>query len=431
MRAGRWLRVGRLLTVGVLVAAGLLAMNAARATWSTTRNVSAAGWEGQDSPTVAVDRQGRRLLVWAACNSALSGCYHQVQARFMPQGGTMGPILTLSPLGTSSAWPEVDVDDDGDAAVVWEQDSQVVGRRVSRTGALGPLRTLSPEVGSNPEVAVSPGGRALVAWSDLRDGLWRTMAQFFYPDGSVGPLHNFGGGSAEQPAVGVDRNGVHVVAWAQGYDRVVARRIRPGYISPLKDLTSSTAAVGGPGFGMLRVGVDRDGDTLVSFLAGGTNGPRVWVRRWSRSGALRGLLAVSSPAYAAGLHHTVATDLDGDSILVWTRHNAAAHQTELLGRRLTAAGTLGGPVGLGLGDRPTVALDDNGDGLVVWHTPGSPQEATQVKARTISQTGGFGAARTLSSDGRVARTDTSPAGRFAVVWQRRSYPYTIKAAFGP
>ena len=86
---------------------------------------------------------------------------------------------------------------------------------------------------------------------------------------------------------------------------------------------------------------------------------------------------------------------------------------------------------LGLGDRPEVALDDNGDGLVVWHAPGSPQEATQVKARTISQTGVFGAARTLSSDGRVTRTDTSPSGRFAVVWQRKSYPYTIKAAFGP
>jgi hypothetical protein len=71
------------------------------------------------------------------------------------------------------------------------------------------------------------------------------------PDRSVGPLHNFGGGSAEKPAVGVDRNGMHIDAWAEGCDRVVARRIKPGYISPLTDLTSSTVAVGG--FGMLRV----------------------------------------------------------------------------------------------------------------------------------------------------------------------------------
>jgi hypothetical protein len=163
-------------------------------------------------------------------------------------------------------------------------------------------------------VAVSPGGRALVAWSDRRDGLWRTMAQFFYPDGSVGPLHTFGGGSAEKPAVGVDRNGVQVVAWAPGYDRVVARRIKPGYVSPLTDLT-----------------------------------------------------------YAAGFHHTVATDLDGDSILVWTRHNAAAYQTELLGRRLSAAGTLGSPVRLGLGDRPEVALTTTATGWSSGMPPAAPK----------------------------------------------------------
>jgi hypothetical protein len=73
-------------------------------------------------------------------------------------------------------------------------------------------------------------------------------------------------------------------------------------------------------------------------------------------------------------------------------------------------------------------------GLVITtgsFTDDAKREATQVKARTISQTGVFGAARTLSTDGRVTRTDTSPTGRFVVVWQRKSYPYMIKAAFGP
>jgi hypothetical protein len=58
-------------------------------------------------------------------------------------------------------------------------------------------------------------------------------------------------------------------------------------------------------------------------------------------------------------------------------------------------------------------------------------DPTQVKARTISRAGSFGAVRTLSSDGRVARADSSPTGRFAVVWQQRSYPYQIHAIFGP
>ncbi len=151
MRAGRWLRAGRVLTLGVLVAAGLLAMHAAQATWSATFDVSAAGWQGQDSPTVAVDRLGRRLLVWAACNNSLSsGCYFQIQARFMPQGGAMGPILTLSPLGKATAWPEADVDDDGDAAVVWEQDSQWSAGGCPGRGRWGPCGPSPPRSGSTP-----------------------------------------------------------------------------------------------------------------------------------------------------------------------------------------------------------------------------------------------------------------------------------------
>ena len=167
MRRGRlYLLLGSLITVGALVLAGTLFLPAAKATWSTARGVSAAGWNGQDFPTVAVDRQGDRLFAWAAVDTDVPGPFFQVQTRIMPQGGTMGPIRTLSPVGPVALWPEVDVDDDGDGAVVWEQDDRVMARRVSRSGTVGTQRTLSleiPERGHRPNVVVSPGGRALVA----------------------------------------------------------------------------------------------------------------------------------------------------------------------------------------------------------------------------------------------------------------------------
>jgi hypothetical protein len=423
------MRARRFLVVGAVVIAGALVMPVAKGVWSTTRDVSADGWEAQDSPTVAVDRQGDRLLVWAACDGALPYCYHQVQARTMPLGRAMGPIRNLSPLGTVSAWPEVDADDDGDAAVVWEQDSRVAARRVTASGALGELRTLSPEIGINPVVAVSPGGLALVVWADYQiDAGWHTRAQHFYKDGSLDPLLDLGPGTAEKPGIGIDRYGLAVVAWAT-HDGVVARRVKPGNVSPLKTFTSPIASQGG--FGMVRVGVDRDGDAVVSFRSGGGDWPRVWARRWTRSGTLGSVLGVSSSQDSVGFHHAVATDLEGDSMLVWTRWNAAAYQTEVLGRRLSRTGGLGTATRLGFGDLPDLATDDDGDGLVVWHAPGAPQDATQVRSRTISRAGTFGTARTLTSDGRVTRADSSPTGRFAVVWQQRSYPYQIHAIFGP
>ena len=40
------------------------------------------------------------------------------------------------------------------------------------------------------------------------------------------------------------------------------------------------------------------------------------------------------------------------------------------------------------------------------------------------------AAQTLASDGRVVRADSSPAGRFTVIWQQQSYPYAIRTRTG-
>src|SRR4051812_33223707 len=110
-------------------------------------------------------------MLWAACVAAVLKAN---QSRTKRADGTAGSIRNLSPLGASVSWPEVDSDDTGDAAVAWEQDSHVVGRRVSASGSLvGSTQKLSTSApATNPVVAVSPGGTALVAWSESRGGSW-------------------------------------------------------------------------------------------------------------------------------------------------------------------------------------------------------------------------------------------------------------------
>ena len=115
------------------------------------------------------------------------------------------------------AWPEVDSDDSGDAAVVWEQDAQVVGRRISADGQLvGPLQTLSTSApASTPVVAVSPDGDAMAAWTEIRDGSWYAVARQLPYDGSMGAPITLG--STDPGAgIGVDRSGRFVVAWVSG-----------------------------------------------------------------------------------------------------------------------------------------------------------------------------------------------------------------------
>ncbi|MGW2701561.1 hypothetical protein [Streptomyces sp. NPDC001340] len=418
--------------MGVAVAAGLavtatVGMNA-EAAWTSSWNVSASGWSAADSPQVSVDRQGDALLAWTAGDMSTTYSYQRVQTRVRYASGTRGAIRTLSPDGAAVSWPEIASDDTGDSAVVWQQDSQVVGRRVASSGSLvGPLQKLSTSApATTPVVAVTPGGTALAVWTESRDGSWYTVARRIELDGTVGAPLTLGSGSSEKPAVGVDRNGRFVVAWARGSD-VAAKRITSTSVSATKVLTTPIASYGG--FGMVRVGVDRDGDAVVSYHSGGGAVAQVWASRWSRTGTLAAPLRISAAADNVGFHHALATDLDGDSVIVWTRYTSG--KLELLGRRLSAGGTRGAVTTLGLGDRPDLALDDDGDGMLVFHTvvPKStpPYSYTRTSARTVSRSGTFGATKTLTSDGRVPQVDTAPSARFTVVWQQESFPYPIKS----
>jgi hypothetical protein len=131
-----------------------------------------------------------------------------------------------------------------------------------------------------------------------------------------------------------------------------------------------------------------------------------------------------------GFHHALATDLEGDSMLVWTRWNGD-NRIEMLGRQLSRTGTLGPVTSLGLNDRPDIALDDDGDGLLVFHSPSPPHQPHEVGARLISPSGSFGDPQTLTSDGLGPHVDASPSYRFTVTWRQSSHPASIQATTGP
>lgn len=173
----------------------------------------------------------------------------------------------------------------------------------------------------------------MAAWTEIRDGSRYAVARRLKLGGTVGVAITLGSGSAEKPAIGVDRSGQFVVAWARDSD-VVARRIASTSVFSTKVLTSPIASYGG--FGMVLVGVDRDGDAVITYHSGGGSVSQVWASRWSRTGTLAAPLRISASTDNVGFHHALATDLDGDSMIVWTRYSSG--KLELLGRRLSAAG---------------------------------------------------------------------------------------------
>src|SRR5918998_4868547 len=207
----RW-SMSRLACIAFVVFALGAGASPAAAAWGPSRWVSAEGWLATDTPTVAVDRQGDAVLAWEACDARLPACDGRVQLRTRGRGGAPGPIINASDPGAVPAQPEVAIDDDGDGIVAWQQHDprsnwRIAARRFGPRGTPGRLLVLSPAapIANSPQVAVTPRGRALVAWTEYRAGTWYTVTRRVSARGVAGPARSVCTRSAAPPAPGLGR----------------------------------------------------------------------------------------------------------------------------------------------------------------------------------------------------------------------------------
>lgn len=421
---------------------GWLAMiQPAEASWTGTYILSPRGWQGEDTPSLAVDGNGNTLLAWVAYKATSSGSLFQVQTRIRSHTGRMGPIRPLSPLSFGESWPKAAVDAAGDWALVWANGGQLQGRRLSASGSAGPLRVLSrPGTAAVTwGVVMALSGPALAVWWELRNGSEQLVARYFYQNGSLGPVITLGGGSAAWPTITIDRLGTAIVAWSELDGRLVARRVRPGKVSPLRVIMPAAA---NSGYAVGSIAEDTSGDTVFAFTRvdhRGTAQPtHLMVRVWRRGGTLDPARPIARNDEIVYSDVAVATDGRGDSIVAWTRYNSSTQSDVAFGRRVSLTGALGRVVRLGTGYAPVTSIDPAGAGLVAWQStplplPGSTGNGlTHIHARRFAAASGtFGRKFTLTPDGDSVRLGESRTGKIAAIWQQSTPPWPIRARFGP
>lgn len=127
----------------------------------------------------------------------------------------------------SAAWPEVAVDDDGDAAVVWVQDWYIAGTRVSAAGIAGPPQIITPRTSGSPSVTVNRSGSALVTWSERMGSTHVAKARRFGVDGTLGLELTLGPGGADGPIAAFADDGTALVVRTEDCERIVSARIGP------------------------------------------------------------------------------------------------------------------------------------------------------------------------------------------------------------
>jgi Glycosyl hydrolase family 26 len=186
-------------------------------------------------PQFAIGPGGVLTVVWSRFNG--SNWIIQ-ERRLAAAGAAIGGINNLSATGRNAAEPQVAVGSDGRATVVWDRfdgSSFVVqGRRIDSAGAPSTVIVDFSAGGrdaADPQVAISPGGVAIVLWSRFDGSNFIVQRRDLLSTGTLGTTQSLsvGGRPAGDPVLAWGADGTLAMAWrrANGGGDLVQRQTVP------------------------------------------------------------------------------------------------------------------------------------------------------------------------------------------------------------
>ncbi len=193
----------------------------------TTINASPDGWHS--SPAIAMDENGNFVVVWAHDYNK-DGLYEIKRRGFYADGSERFPQMIVNTLPLQHLSPDIDMNDNGDFVVVWQYDVANTGQfdiRARGFHANGSQRfaaiTVNPILQGRqiqPAIAMGQDGNFAVVWEDdaNQDFLYEIMARGFYANGTLRFPQKAVSSSSfyphnRYPDIDMDDNGDFVVVW--------------------------------------------------------------------------------------------------------------------------------------------------------------------------------------------------------------------------
>ena len=344
------------------------------------------------SERAALDADGDAVLGW----EATVGGQDQVQARTLSSAGLLGPVMDLSAPGTDTFGVQLAMNASGDAVFTWVLDNpgtepnRIQVRRLSPTGVLGPMQTITPprtNVGFT-RVGVDQAGDAVFVWG-LFDNPIRSQTRGLSAAGVLSPIKTLAppGEDSSNPALAVDADGDAVFSWARvpsGVDEFIIRtraRSAAGELSRIQNV--ATVPIIGDEFWDPSLAIDADGDAVFAWLGRDGTNWRVQTRARSASGA------ISPSQYVSVAGQDASRDAP-----------------------------------------PLVGMTSGGSAVFAWEQTASP--ANVIQARVGDPDGSLRATQTLTDPGE---TPDLSSGHISVVGQSAALAWidggAIRGSLGP
>jgi uncharacterized protein YheU (UPF0270 family) len=362
------------------------------------------------SPQVAIDQGGNAVFVWSRFDGTTDcrgGACLRVEARARSATGVLSAVQTLSGAGQDAYFPEVAVDQNGNAIFVWQRfdgmDYRVQTRARFANGVLSATQTLSAagQAGLSPQVAVDQSGDAVFVWARYDGttgcgggaGCTRIQSRARSAAGVLSAVQTLSdpGRNAFLPEVAIDQGGNAVFVWAR-YDgttdcggAIGCTRIQAGARSATGALSSvQTLSAAGQNAQNPQAGVDQSGDAVIVWQrydgttdcgGGGIGCIRIQATGRSATGALSRNRTLSDPGQHAGLPQ-IGVDQDGTAVIVWLRYDGTTGCGGGIGclrvqaATRSAAGVLKTVQTLSAGGQNAsdaeIGVNQGGNGVAVW-----------------------------------------------------------------
>jgi hypothetical protein len=209
-------------------------------------------------------------------------------------------------------------DSAGNSIAVWRNSTlgRIELRRVTAAGVLEPVRLLTPDgvdVDVRPQLAIAPDGTAIVVWRENTGPAiqLRTVA----PDGTIGPLQTLtSGGDPYNPLPAVDGAGNAYVVWNDVADNLVRMRTRSaaGALGAIE-----TVSAGGAGQNA-GIGVAGDGAAAIVWREGAPPSDQILGRRRTAAGSLGPIVPIAGSELGSGFQFPeINVESGGIATVVW------------------------------------------------------------------------------------------------------------------
>jgi len=287
-------------------------------TWGTAGTIDGSDVGHTEASQVAVQPNGRAIAVWLDADPT----YHHVRVNhFVPPGTWEGDMTIENIPAYSSASPEVSVDSNGNAIVVWIQydgahynvmANRIAGSETWAAGSWDELVVLETrtESANNPVVAMDASGTAIAVWwqggpTSTQTSIWsnRYVVGQGWETAVVIEKGNF---NAQVPRISMDANGNAVCVWHQ-YDNAVWNVWANRYVAP--DLTAPILTMVNP--------IDLSTTDIPVVLVSGATEPGA---KLAVNGMLADVAADGSFSLKVGLSEglntitVIATDAAGNAV---------------------------------------------------------------------------------------------------------------------